>query len=486
MKNELNEIRRKIDETKAQLGTTSLVPLYRLIDESGAETGLVDIGGNPAEVSENSVVMPGLEKPFNQIFEGKKHTLQPHARGSGITTTNVLYAIGQALNEPCRIIFIRESQGSIAESVHATFCRFIRENDQLRDFFTIQRDKIIGRNGSEILFKGVRTHNMDSLRSYENLKFCFGDECQSLSLESIETIIFTVRAPGTRYFWSYNPRKATDPIHKMFGDGDRPDTSVPREPYTLFDNPFLSEELRQEAEILRKRDPERFNHVALGHIMTYSEARILHRFIIRPINIRAVIEQRKKIIKIGHHGTLREQRIRRRRKEEMIEASFGVGVDFGTVDPFVIVLTYYDEDYNRLFILNEYYKTGLDPDGMVNALKSFPLPSPKWPIYCDHAPPLIAYIWKHGFNAIPATKLPVLDRLHRLMELEIIISPDCPHTIEEFGLYSWRRDAQGVVIADQPEDSNDHIIDSIAYSLGARLKSEKPAGEYKVLAESWP
>ena len=150
--------------------------------------------------------------------------------------------------------------------------------------------------------------------------------------------------------------------------------------------------------------------------------------------------------------TLREQRERRARRYQEIENSYGVGVDFGTVDPFIVVLTYFDETFGRLFILNEFYKTGLDPDGMLKALREFPLPTPKWPVYADHRPELIAYLYKKGINIGPATKLPVLDRIDRLKQLDIIISPNCPHAIEEFGLYSWQRDRQGVIISDQPED----------------------------------
>lgn len=76
------------------------------------------------------------------------------------------------------------------------------------------------------------------------------------------------------------------------------------------------------------------------------------------------------------------------------------------MDPCVIVLTYLDEDFGRLFVLKEYYRTGLDPDGMLAALCAFPLPGPRWPMYADHRPELTAYLSKNGFNVGPAFKLP--------------------------------------------------------------------------------
>ena len=98
--------------------------------------------------------------------------------------------------------------------------------------------------------------------------------------------------------------------------------------------------------------------------------------------------------------------------------------------------------------------------------------SPRWPVYADHRPELIAYLYKKGVNVRKATKLPLLDRIDRLKQLDIVISPDCPHAVEEFGLYSWQRDAQGVVLSDKPEDRNNHIVDAVAYSLGDKLKTK--------------
>lgn len=484
MAEDYDGVREDMNLLKTEMGLPGPRMLYRLLDAEGKEVEIVDVEGNQVEPTESDVVMPGVAELFWQVFQGKKHTAQPHGRGPGLTTTNVLLALGWAMAETCRILFVREYLASVPESLIAALSKTIRSDDRLREFFEIQRDKIIGKNGSTIIFKGVRSHNMDSLRSYDDLKYCIADECQSLSMDSIETIIFTVRSPGARFLWSYNPYKATDPVHVMFGDGERADTSVPKKPYTMFGNPLVAQTLLDEAEVLRKRDPERFQHVVMGYPATYSKTRIFD-FIVKEIDIADVIEKRIAAVTVGYRGTIQDRRERRGRQVAKIRNGYNVGVDFGFVDPFTIVLTYFDSNMGRLFILEEYYQTGLDPDGMLKALQEFPLPTPKWPIYADHRPELIGYLWKHKMNISRATKLNVKERVDAMKRFDIFINPHCVHAIEEYGLYSWERDNQGVVIGDLPEDANNHIIDAVAYSLGKQLDIEKPKGEYRKMADPY-
>jgi len=478
MKTEIQSIQKEVSKLKSQIGGGELRPIYRLIGEDGSETGLVDIEGNPTERTRQDVEFTILEAPFRLLAQGKKNTVLPHGRGAGITHTLARYTLGLAIAEPCRILCAREIQLSLKQSVWYLLTAIIDGNEKLREFFVVQNDGIFGRNDSFFMFKGLRDHTAESIKSYEDILYCWVEEAQNLSRRSLDVLVPTVRSQGAQFFFSVNARKKTDPAYADYLTDTREDTSRPDKPFTIYENPLATETLRQEAETLRVRDPERHQHVYRGGIETYPEARIFHRWIVRDIDMEAVIRQRKDAIKVGHNGTLRELRERRARIERKIENSYGVGVDFGVTDPFTIVLTYLDEDNGFLYILHEFYKTKLDPDGMLQALREFPLPSPKWPVYADHRPGLIAYLWKNGINILPATKLPILERIDRLKQLDIIISPECPHAVEEFGLHSWQRDRQGVIIADQAEDKNNHIVDAVAYSLGQRLQVKKTIGKY--------
>jgi len=480
MRTELQTIRRETERLRSQVSTSgTLRPVYRLIGEDGQDTGTVDITGSPATQTDQDVTFTILEAPFRLLAKGKKNTVLPHGRGAGITHTLARYTLGLAIEAPVRILCAREIQLSLKESVWYLLSAIISGDEKLREFFTVQNDGIFGVNGSQFLFKGLRDHTAETIKSYENIIFCWVEEGQNISRRSLDVLVPTIRAEGgARLFFSINQRKKTDSIIAEYLTDEREDTARPEKPFTIYENPLATETLKAEAETLRMRDPERHQHVYQGGLETYSEARIFHRWIVREIDIEKIIRLRKEAIKVSYRGSVRERRERRARRERQIENSFGCGVDFGVTDPFVVVLSFFDEDNGFLYILKEFYKTKLDPDGMLKALQEFPLPSPKWPMYADHRPELIAYLWKHGINISPATKLPILDRIDRLKQLDIIISPDCPHAIEEFGLYSFQRDRQGVIIGDMPEDRNNHVIDGVCYSLGDRLQVKQMTGKY--------
>lgn len=484
LKREVTKLRDTIGGAQSAL---SLHPAFRLHGPDGTpEDGLCGLTGEPIEPTENTVIFDVVAAPFRLLAEGARHTALPHGRGAGISSAVGRYVLGLMLVHPHRVLCVREVQLSLKHSVFSLLADLIHADARLEDFFTIfeGEDGTIGKNGSQCLFRGVRTSTAAAIRSLEDVRFVWAEEGQSLSGTSIETITFTNRVEGARVFWSWNRTKAKEPISAAFWDVDRPDLAKPEQPFTVLENPFASETLRQEAELLRQRDPERYQHVVIGGVETRSERRIFNNWLVQPVDIAEVIRQRKDAIKAGHAGTLAQRRARRAAQCRRIDNDFGVGLDFGTVDPFTIVLTYFDETFGRLFILHEYYKTGLDPDGMLAALRDFPLPTPKWPVYADHRPELIAYLSKHGVNAHPAVKLPVVDRIHRLQQLDIIVDAKCERAIEELGLYSWATDAQGVIIPDRPEDTNNHLIDAIAYSLGNRALTRPEIG-YSKLSNPW-
>lgn len=481
MKN-VEELRKETSKIKSQIKSdVQIRPVYRLFNAEGKETDVVDIEGNSTEVNETTdVVFKILKSPFRLLTDGKRHTALPHGRDAGISTTIGMYTLGLALFEPVRFLCAREFMESGKKSVYLLLKDLIEADPKLSDFFEVQQNDIYGKNGSHFMFVGVRTSNRNNVKSIERVKYCWGEECQSLSYESLDTLIFTVRHGEARCFWSWNPTKSTDAIHKMFED-ERPDTSKAGHPFVLMDNCFTTETMRTEAEMLRQRDPERFNHVVRGGFETRSETRIFSRYIIQAFDLDEVIRELKENVRVGYKGSMGERRERWGREIRKIENGIGVGIDYGVVDPFTIVLTFADPTTKRLFVRHEFYKSGLSPNGMLKAVEEFPLPSRQYPIYADHEPGFTAHLNQGGFNVRPAYKPELYPRTIELMKWDVIIHPECVHTAEEFGLYSWKLDGQGVPIPDTPEDANNHCIDAIFYSQGKKLETRASKGEYRQL-----
>ena len=212
MKSEISGIRRNIDELRARIGSSAIRPVYRLIDDTGAETGIVDIKGTPTEPTDDVVVFTILEAPFRLLVEGKKHTVLPHGRGAGISSTIARYVLGLAIVESCRILAAREIQLSLRESVWYLLGALIDADPKLSSFFTVQNDGIFGTNGSHFLFRGIRSHTVEAIKSMEDVRYCWIEECQSISHRSHDVLVPTVRSEGARFFWSLNPTRKTDPV----------------------------------------------------------------------------------------------------------------------------------------------------------------------------------------------------------------------------------------------------------------------------------
>ncbi len=72
-----------------------------------------------------------------------------------------------ASEAPLRVLCCREIQGSIKESAYRLLADQIVMLE-LDDFYEVQADRIIGRNGSVFYFEGLR-YNASKIRSYEGV-----------------------------------------------------------------------------------------------------------------------------------------------------------------------------------------------------------------------------------------------------------------------------------------------------------------------------
>jgi predicted phage terminase large subunit-like protein len=195
--------------------------------------------------------------PFynNYLAEGLIH----HNSAKSWSIARVLLILGS--QSKLRILCVRELQLSLAESVHKLLSDQI-EALGLGAFYTVQRDGIYGANGTEFIFTGIK-NNADKLKSMEGVDICWVEEAQTISTESLEILIPTIRKPGSRLWFSYNPRYDDDPVHVMFSaDPLPPGTMVIEMNYT--ENPWFPDVLRPGMEQMRVMHPLMFEHIWLG------------------------------------------------------------------------------------------------------------------------------------------------------------------------------------------------------------------------------
>lgn len=179
------------------------------------------------------------------------------AKSWGVARQLILFAVERKI----RILCAREFQASIADSVHKLLSDQIAEMG-FSGLFDIQRNRIIGINGSEFGFEGLR-HNVTSIKSYEGVDYCWIEEAQTVSKASWDVLIPTIRKTGSEIWLTFNPDLEDDETYKRFVKRPPPDAILI--PMSWRDNPWFPEVLAKERDYLKEQDPDAYLNVWEGH-----------------------------------------------------------------------------------------------------------------------------------------------------------------------------------------------------------------------------
>ncbi len=125
--------------------------------------------------------------------------------------------------EGLRSVCIREIQKDLAQSSKALLESKLRSlglGDP--DGFKVFRDVIETPLDGIIIFKGMNDYTADSIKSLEGFKRGWWEEAQGATQHSINLYRPTMRATGSQMWWSWNPRRKTDPVDTMFRGEEKP------------------------------------------------------------------------------------------------------------------------------------------------------------------------------------------------------------------------------------------------------------------------
>lgn len=374
------------------------------------------------------------------LFKPKRYKIAFGGRGSGKSFTYTDALLITALQKPIRVLCAREYQISISESVHRLLQKRI-EDLGLSAYFTIQRDSITSKTGSEFIFKGLR-HNVDNIKSMAGINICWIEEAQSISQESLDILIPTIREPDSEIWMTMNPRLESDPVYRMFIANKHPDAVLFKVNYT--ENKHFPAVLDAERRLMLERDPALYNHVWLGECLTHTDAQIFKdKWEVR----------------------------------EFTPEKWGYpyyGLDFGfSQDPTACVKVWVHDE--TLYIEKEAVKIGLELDNTADYIKGLMPEIHDAVIRADSArPESISYLKRHGLPRIEAVKKwkgSVEDGItHMRSYKRIVVHPRCTHAINEMMLYSYKVDQRSGDITTDVVDKHNHIIDACRYSLEPFMK----------------
>ncbi|WP_341465541.1 PBSX family phage terminase large subunit [Delftia acidovorans] len=224
---------------------------------------LADEGPDFAEDYEvdRSRVRVEFPSKLRGLFQPKRFKVMYGGRGGAKSWSVAMALLVMGSNRPLRILCAREIQKSMRDSVHRLL------SDQLAalglgGFYEVLDTEIRGANGTLILFAGLQSHTVDSIKSYEAIDIVWVEEAQSVSARSWEVLVPTIRWPGSEIWLTLNPDLATDATYARFIEAADSDTWLCE--INWRDNPWFPEVLAKERRRHFKRDPDTYWNVWEG------------------------------------------------------------------------------------------------------------------------------------------------------------------------------------------------------------------------------
>lgn len=212
-----------------------------------------------------------IETP--EVFEPLIHSARYKAayggRGSGKSHFFAEHLIeDHLLNRGMRSVCIREVQKSLKESSKRLL------EDKLKSLglgevqgFKAFNEVIKAPGDGLITFQGMSDQTAESIKSLEGYKRAWVEEAQSLSTRSLNLLRPTIRADDSELWFSWNPRRKTDPVDALFrGSAIPTGSAVVRANWS--DNPWFPKVLEQERLDCLNNEPDQYDHIWEGGYAT--------------------------------------------------------------------------------------------------------------------------------------------------------------------------------------------------------------------------
>ena len=201
-------------------------------------------------------------KKFEALFQPEKtrYRIFYGGRGGAKSWCFARALLAKGTKSPLRILCAREFQTSIKDSVHKLLSDQIYELN-MESFYEITQTTIRGLNGTEFIFAGIK-NNTNNIKSIEGIDVAWVEEAQSVSANSWNVLIPTIRKQDSEIWVSFNPELPTDDTWKRFVESP-PESSVVVK-VNWNDNPWFPETLNLERLSLKSRDLSAYNNVWEG------------------------------------------------------------------------------------------------------------------------------------------------------------------------------------------------------------------------------
>lgn len=319
----------------------------------------------------------------------------------------------------------------------------------MRDFMQILQDYKLydpynhNKSSSEYVLNGnlIEFISLDQPTKVRGRKrdLLFINEANELHWEDWQQLVF--RTEG-RIIIDYNPSDEFHWIYEKVKTRDDADFYIT----TYKNNPFLSQTIKDEIELLKQTDENYWQIYGLGQVGLGKSLIFTHT----PID------------KVPSDALL-----------------LSYGMDFGYTNDPTTLMAIYKKD-NNLYFNELIYRTGMTNRDIGNELRSLEIDK-RTEIFADSAEPKsIVELRQMGWNVKPSEKGrdSVNIGIDMLKRYNLFITKSSINTIKEFRNYKWKEDKNGNVL-NTPVDLYNHTTDAIRYACYSKL-SKPNFGKYAI------
>lgn len=296
-------------------------------------------------------------------------------------------------------------------------------------------------NGSSFLCMGI--DDFEKVKSIPGITDCLIEEASEVTFDDYSQLKMRLRGTGrlrNQIVLMTNPISKANWIYRFFFEGGCSEPNCLIHQSTYKDNRFINETTIRTLEGYRDTNPMFYRVYCLGEFGSVSK-QVLTNYTSEELDI---------------------AELRKRGYQHL------VGLDFGYVnDPTAIVDSLLDEENKRIFVIREFYQTGLLNDEIAAQIECMGLS--KSTIIADSAEQKsIDEIKRAGVRRIrPSVKGQgsVSQGIQKLQQYRIIVDASCLNLLEELENYSYKRDKATGEYINEPIDAYNHAIDALRYSL---------------------
>ena len=205
------------------------------------------------------IQIPAKLAPF--LREQCRYKLAYGGRGAAKSRTIATILLAFAQSKKLRILCTRELQNSIRDSVHRLLKDMISYYGWDGKFHVTEQEIRCIDTGSEFIFKGLRS-NTAEIKSLQGIHYCWIEEAQSVTEQSLDLLTPTIREPGSEIWMTFNTGSKSDPVYQRFVTQKRDDSFVAFVNY--WDNPWFGDPMKSEMQEDQKKDPDKYLHKWCG------------------------------------------------------------------------------------------------------------------------------------------------------------------------------------------------------------------------------